>query len=149
MVQVSDYFAITIKEPSIYEMIFELAMLDADFVEKYREVLTIITYIDEIYHIDPVNMTLSPVGYKKFTNNPTKTLKAKISQYSKILRTLSSDQYNAILQYINKISDDGDGVTYRIPETTCSVCGTKIPEQPSSASNLVFIRHQLTTITAV
>ena len=149
MVQVSDYFAITIKEPSIYDMIFELAMLDTDFVEKFREVLTIITYIDEIYHIDPVNMVLSPVGYKKFTNNPTKTLKAKISQYSKILRTLSSDQYNAILQYINKISDDGEGVTYRIPETTCSVCGTKIPEQTSSASNLVFIRHQLTTITAV
>lgn len=147
LVQISDNFAFSFREPSIYNMVFETAMLDADFRKKYEDILNILVYIDNIYYINASTMQLNPVPYKIWNNNITRTTKARINQYAKVLRSLSSDQFNSLFGYIDKINKmNNEDVTYQIPEVTCPKCGTTLPAQRIGASNLVFTRHQLTTL---
>lgn len=147
LVQISDNFAFSFREPSIYNMVFETAMLDSDFRKKYEDILNILIYIDNIYYINANTMQLNPVPYKIWPNNITRTTKARINQYAKVLRSLSSDQFNSLFGYIDKINKmNNEDVTYQIPEVTCTKCGTVLPAQRIGASNLVFTRHQLTTL---
>ena len=81
--QISDKIAIGFRDPSIYTMIFEPIRLDEKFLNKYRDPIAIISYIDNIYYINAENQTLSPINYKIDTNNMAKTVKAKTCKKSK------------------------------------------------------------------
>lgn len=149
LVQISDTFAFSFKEPSIYNMIFENTLLDNKFTTKYQNLLSIIVYIDSIYQIDTNSMQLRPVQYKVTPNDEVKTLKAKIIQYSKVLKTLSSDQYLSIVSYISKLSENSDDITYIVPKSTCDNCKSVVEDTPMEARNMVFTRHQLATLAAM
>ena len=146
IVPISEDFAVSFKEPSIYNMVFEIAALDQAFVNKYRDIISLITFIDDIYYINKRTMQLEPIGWKYYNNNVAKTTKSKIIQFAKVLRKISSDQYHAILMYIQQISEKSDDVTYQIPETTCPECGATIPATPIAGNDLVFTRHQLAAL---
>lgn len=146
IVPVSDNYAFAFREPSIYNIIFESAVLEQDFVEKFGDLITLCTYIDSIYYINKETHQLQPVRTNIYQNNMKKTVKSKIINYSKIISTLNSDQYSMILAYIQKITDAGSSLTYQLPEVTCPHCGTVIPAAEQDASNLVFTRHQLVAL---
>lgn len=146
LVPVSDNYAFAFREPSIYNIIFESAVLEQDFVEKFGDLITLCTYIDSIYYINKETHQLQPVRTNVYQNNMKKTVKSKIINYSKIISTLNSDQYSMILAYIQKITDAGNSLTYQLPEVTCPHCGTVIPAADQDASNLVFTRHQLVAL---
>lgn len=149
IVPVSEDFAIGFREPSIFNMVFEIAMLDQSFVEKYRDIIALISYIDSIYYINKNTMTLDPIEYRHYTNNTAKTAKSKILQFGKTIRKLSSDQYHAILMYIQEISKRDEAISYQIPETTCIECNAVIPATAISADELVFTRHRLAALAAL
>lgn len=149
MVQVSDNYAFTFREPTIYNMIFESAVLDQEFTNKYSDLIALIVYIEDIYYINRETMQLQPITHKVFPNNLAKTTKAKIIQFSKIIQTLNSDQYSSIMAYIQQINSKGDDISYVIPEATCPKCGSVINEQGYRATDLVFTRHQLATLAAL
>lgn len=149
MVQVSDNYAFTFREPTIYNMIFESAVLDKEFTDKYSDLIALIVYIEDIYYINRETMQLQPITHKVFPNNLAKTTKAKIIQFSKIIQTLNSDQYSSIMAYIQQINSKGDDISYVIPEATCPKCGSVINEQSYRATDLVFTRHQLATLAAL
>ena len=149
VVPVSEDFAIGFREPSIFNMVFEIAMLDQEFVQKYRDIITLVSYIDSIYYINKSTMTLDPIEYRHYTNNTAKTAKSKIIQFGKTIRKLSSDQYHAILMYIQEISKRGESISYQIPETTCIECKAVIPATAISADELVFTRHRLAALAAL
>lgn len=149
LVPVSDEYAFAFREPSIYNIIFESAMLDEEFVNKFDELVSICTYIDAIYKIDHVNKELQPVRTNVYPNNMKKTLKSRIINYSKYISNLDSDQYNTIVAYINKINESGDKLTYKLPEVTCPKCKTVIKETETTAQDLVFTRHQLAALATI
>lgn len=149
MVQVSDNYAFTFREPTIYNMIFESAVLDKEFTDKYSDLIALIVYIEDIYYINREMRQLQPITHKVFPNNLAKTTKAKIIQFSKIIQTLNSDQYSSIMAYIQQINSKGDDISYVIPEATCPKCGSVINEQSYRATDLVFTRHQLATLAAL
>lgn len=146
IVPVSDDYAFAFREPSIYNIIFESAVLDEDFVDKFGDLITISTYIDQIYYINKEARELQPVRTNIYPNNMKKTVKSRIINYSKIISTLGSDQYNTLLAYMQKINSFGDSLTYQLPEVTCPCCGTVIPATDQEAQNLVFTRHQLAAL---
>ncbi len=149
MVQVSDNYVFTFREPTIYNMIFESAVLDKEFTDKYSDLIALIVYIEDIYYINRETRQLQPITHKVFPNNLAKTTKAKIIQFSKIIQTLNSDQYSSIMAYIQQINSKGDDISYVIPEATCPKCGSVINEQSYRATDLVFTRHQLATLAAL
>lgn len=146
VVPVSDDYAFVFREPSIYNIIFESAMLDQDFVDKFGDLVTISTYIDGIYYINRETRELQPVRTNFYPNNMKKTVKSRIINYSKIVSTLNSDQYNTLLAYMQKINEAGDELKYQMPEITCPTCGTVIPASEQEAQSLVFTRHQLAAL---
>lgn len=146
VVPVSDNYAFVFREPSIYNIIFESAVLEEEFVEKFGDLISICTYIDGIYYINKQTMELQPVAYNVYPNNMKKTIKAKIIKYSKIINTLDSDQYNTIIAYMQKINESGEALTYQLPEVSCPSCKTVIPAKPEEAQSLVFTRHQLAAL---
>lgn len=146
VVPVSDEYAFVFREPSIYNIIFESAMLDEEFVDKFGDLISICTYIDGIYKIDHVHKELQPVRTNIYPNNAKKTLKSRIINFSKHISKLESDQYNTIVAYMNKINESGNGLNYQLPEVTCPACKTVIPATEQDAQNLVFTRHQLAAL---
>lgn len=146
IVQISDKIAIGYRDPSIWNIIFETALLDDKFQQKYRDIIAIISYIDKIYYIDSERATIQEINYKIDVNSSVKTIKAKIITYAKILSRLSPDQYYIILSYINSINDRRDDITYIRPEATCTNCGEVIQERNTTAEELVFTRSQLSTL---
>lgn len=141
IVPISNTIAIGFREPSIYNTIFENSILDQKFVDKYTRLLTMMVYIDNIYLISGGQYV--PVACKKDKNSIAKTAKYRIVTYSKIISTLSSDDYNNILAEIAKINELGDEVKYQLPEITCPKCGQTIQAAEQSATQLLFARHQL------
>ena len=129
-------------------MVIETSLIDEKFADKYRDIIAIVSYIDNIYFIDKASGEFHPIGYKVDTNNIAKTLKAKIITYAKILSRLAPDQYYVILSYLNAINNKQDNVTYIKPEVTCPNCKTIIEEQVVTAESLVFTRSQLMALAA-
>lgn len=146
LIQISDTYAITLKEPSIYDAVIRPSYLDDDFRRKYQNATALATYIDEIYFIDIENQQLRPINTIKYTDNIGKTEKARIIVLNKVISTLTSDQYNLILSYISELTNSSDKVKYVIPETNCPKCGKKIEEEETTASQLLFLRHQLAAL---
>lgn len=143
-VQVSDQFVFEFKEPSIYDTVIVPTMFDAEFSRKYSDIIGVCAYISNIYCIDMEgdSPVLRPIAVKEFINNETKTQKAKVIQYAKIIRTLESDQYNVIMGHINAMNES-DSVYYCLPAVSCDHCKQEIEEERSAAADLVFMRHRL------
>lgn len=146
IVPVSDDYAFVFREPSIYNIIFESAVLDEEFVDKFGDLISICSYIDEIYYINKQEQILQPVRTNVYPNNLKKTVKSRIINFSKYISELDSDQYNTIIAYMQKINESGDKLTYQLPEVTCPACNTVIPAVKQDAQNLVFTRHQLAAL---
>lgn len=143
-VQVSDQFVFEFKEPSIYDTVIVPTMFDAEFSRKYSDIIGVCAYISNIYCIDMEgdSPVLRPIAVKEFINNETKTQKAKVIQYAKIIRTLESDQYSVIMGYVNAMNES-DSVYYCLPAVSCDHCKQEIEEERSAAADLVFMRHRL------
>ena len=146
VVPVSDEYAFVFREPSIYNISFESAVRDEEFVEKFGDLISICAYIDGIYKIDMEHRELQPVQPNVYKNNMKKTAKSRIVKYSKIISTLGSDEYNTLLAYMQKINESGESLSYQIPEVTCPKCKTVVSSVPQEARNLVFTRHQLAAL---
>ena len=144
---VSDVYALGFKEPSIYDVVFVSAYLDDEFINKYQDIMTIAPYIDGMYYINSEKKELQEIYVKKYPNDVVKSTKAKVITLSKIVKDLTSDQYNLIAMYANDtIKDKSDEISFVIPETHCPKCGAKIEEQTFSASQLLFLRHRLAAL---
>lgn len=144
---VSDRYAIGFKVPSIYNVIFEMSILDDKFTDKYADFLSYMVYIDEIYFIDKENQQLVPIDVSiKETNNIVKSIKNKVMQYSKILRTLTPDQFSNFKACIQQITSKNELIDYIIPSATCPNCGTTIKEQIVEPQEMLFTRQQLLLI---
>lgn len=146
LVQINDSYVVGLREPSVYNMIFENVVLDEKFTEKYSELLSIITFVDSIYYIDVENNELRPIEPKQYPENMIKNVKSKISTFAKILKTLNSDQFYQFNAYIKALQDKHNEITYVLPKTTCTKCEKEIAEAEMSAESLLFTRHQLTGI---
>ena len=143
-IQISDNFAISFREPSLWNAVFENAILDEKFADKYRSVLAAVMYIDEIWKIG--DGVLNPIAYKIDRNNMAKTVKARVITYAKIISTLTADQYNVIMAYLAAINQRNDDITYIRPEVMCPNCGTVIPETETTGQELLFTRSQLAAL---
>ena len=143
---VSNVYALGFKNPSIYDVVFVSAYLDDAFIEKYQDIMAIAPYIDGMYYIDQDSRELRPIYVKEYPNDVVKSSKAKIITLSKIVKELTSDQFNMIAMYVNDIMGDTDEITFRIPETHCPKCGAKIEEATYTASQLLFLRHHLAAL---
>lgn len=142
LLQISDEYVIGLREPSIFNVIFETSSLEESFRVKYADSIGLLSYIETIYVIDRDNNKLSPIQVKTYDNDLGKTMKNRVVQYSKIISSLSSDQYYSLSAAISKITREDD-ITYIIPEKKCEKCNAIIPEVEQSPENLLFIRHQL------
>lgn len=142
MIQVSDDIVVGLREPSIYNSIVESSYYDRDFRDKYNDIINISSYIADIYLITE-DGNLERFETKVYDNNAVKTAKARIIQYAKLIRNLTSDEYGIIMTAIIEMSRDTDQVVYQMPEITCEKCGAIIPAEEQDASGLVFTRHQL------
>lgn len=146
IVPVSDDYAFVFREPSIYNIIFESAVLDQEFVDKFGDLISICAYIDDIYYINKEARELQPVRTNVYPNNLKKTVKSRIINFSKYISNLDSDQYNTIIAYMQKINESGDLLTYQLPEVTCPACNTVIPAVKQEAQGILFTRHQLAAL---
>jgi hypothetical protein len=146
IVPVSDTYAFVFREPSIYNIIFESAVLDQEFVDKFGDLISFCAYIDDIYYINHETHELQPVRTNVYPNNMKKTVKSRIINFSKCINELDSDQYNTIMAYMNKINESGEALKYQLPEVTCPNCKTVIPASEQDAQTLVFTRHQLAAL---
>jgi len=145
-IQISNEFVFGFREPSVYNIIFENAILDEKFRVKYSDLLNIISYIDSIYVIDYSSNTLRPIDLKNYPNNMAKTCKEKVLKYAKILQSISSDQFYQVTAYIEAIGENNDEVSYVLPAITCPHCKKEIEEVPTPSDGLLFTRHQLAGI---
>ena len=143
-VQITDNFIFVFREPSIYSIVFEPALLDDKFTNKYRDIISVVSYIDNIYLVK--DGVAQPIGYRKFNNNKMKNVKSRIIEYAKIINSLSPDEYNVILAYLASINNQKTGMKWKLPECTCPKCGTTIKERETTAEQLVFMRHQLAAL---
>lgn len=146
LVQISDNYVIGFKDPSIYNVIFESIILDDAFLEKYAELLQIISYIDSIYLIDYETNELRPIEVQEFHNNFKKTVKSKINRYAKVIQSLNSDQFNQLESILKERDEKHDKISYVLPQVKCTKCGKEIQERPMTSEDLLFTRHQLARI---
>lgn len=146
IIPISDQYAFKFRDPSIYNIIFESAVLDEDFVNKFGDMVSFASYIDKIYYINMDTRELQPVKTNVYRNNMQKTARARIIKFSQIMSTLNSDQYNTLIAYMQNINKSGELLTYQFPEATCPKCKTQIPAVSMEASRMVFTRHQLAAL---
>lgn len=143
MYQISDDYIITLRRPTIYTTLMETASLPENFLNKYADMIDVISYIDGMYLIDHKNKEFIPIEVKTDPNSASKTAAYKIRTYHDILRKVSSDIYSNLYGYILMNYEDEEIVSYHVPECTCPKCATKIPAQDMTAQQLLFTRHQL------
>lgn len=143
VIPITNTLAIGFKQPSLYNMLIELRSVARDFLDKYADVVTVISYIDTMYYIDSETQDIIPIDYKIYPNDVSKTFKSKIASYSRLISTLEASEFNSVIAYINQISDTENTISYRIPETKCEKCGSVIEEVATSGKNLVFTQQQL------
>lgn len=142
IVAINNNYAIGFVPPTLYSVMFESLALDTRTREKYADILSVLSYIDEIYWIDADNQRLIPISTSPVANNLSRTVKRKIKVYSEIINTFTSDEYNKIIVQMTNINNATDDITYVIPETHCPECGTLIEEQEVDPLSMVFERHQ-------
>ena len=146
LLQISDTIAIAFRTPTLYNITFENLILDEATRTRYNNILAIISYIENIYEIDMATHTLNPIAYKKYPNDKAKTTKSKLITYTKVFKTLTSDQKGLIDAHIAGISEKAAMLTYVLPEVTCPKCNAKVEEEERDATSMLFTRHRLATI---
>lgn len=146
LVQISDNFVAAIKLPTVFSVVFENAALDEAFLNKYADLLGLITYIDAIYLINRESGQLEEVVIKAEANDFVKTTKRKVATFAKILCSLNSDQYNNFVAKMQDLMDSNDGISYIQPAAKCTHCEGDIPETQVEPLDMVFTRHQLGAI---
>ena len=146
MVPLNDKIAITFREPSIADVI-EIMTLERRQLDKFSSTITALPYIDKIYLIDMESKSLTPVSYKMYPDNPTKTTVSKIAKYDSVLGTLNGDGYSPIQSYIRAIEEKTVGINYLLPSVNCPKCGSVTNEVITTAEDLVFTRYQLGALT--
>ena len=146
LIPISSTYAISFKEPSIYDAQIVPLYLDSSWYEKMESTVAIAAFIDKIYVIDAANSSLHPLNIKEYKDNITKTIKSKVLAIAKVLNTLSSDEYNLIAGYIEEINKVSTYVEYQLPEATCPKCQKVIEAREQSSANLLFTRHRLTSL---
>lgn len=150
--QASDEYVFGLKVPSIYNTYIEPTLVDQKFSKKYEDLILLLTYIDSMYKIDLVSKQLIPIDTKPVKTDNTLTYKRRIKTFATILRSLTSDQIQALSvetdKYDNGTLDEETeklirDVSYVFPERVCPKCGKKIDEVEVNPDNMLFIRHQL------
>ena len=142
IVPMTDNIAIAFRQPSIYNLI-EIAALDQKVSAQYDHILEYIPYIDTIYAIDSIEKTLTPITYKMFPDNASRTTRSKLMKYDSIFSTMSVDQFGPIKAYIRAITEKTSGMYYVYPSVECPKCHQLTTEQRATAEQLVFTRYQL------
>lgn len=146
LIQVSDTLAVSIKSPSIYNIVFEFGVLDAEFTRKFADVLGTVGYIEDIFVIDTENRELVPIKVKEEPDNITKSVKRRIRSKVEILKGLTPDQYQILTAEIAKISMNAERISYCQPKYECEKCKNVIEETEMTAQEMLFIRHQLALV---
>lgn len=146
LIPISKVYAVSFKDPSIWDSKIAPKYIESDWLERMNNVFLINMYVDKIFVIDQASKSLRPLNIKEYKNDPRKTIKAKVLALAKVLSTLTSDQYNLISAYINDITKPMNYVRYQLPETQCPKCKSTIPAVPSMPSRLLFTRHRVTSL---
>ena len=120
--------------------------LDDNFIIKYNDMIALATCVEQIFFIDRNANELKPIAVKEYKNDPKKTLKAKIITLAKIMKELTSDQYQLVKIYVEKLTGVESEITFKIPAINCPKCGKEIEESEYSAAQMVFIRHHLASL---
>lgn len=143
---INEDFAIGLKIPSIFTMVYELNSVDRPFMEKYNTIISIIQYIDYIYKINHETMSFEPIGWKAYVGNYGKTFKSKIATYAKILKDLDSKEFSVLIALINSMltkATETRMVEYEIPAGKCPKCGAEIAAVPLAPRQLLFMQQRL------
>lgn len=144
MVQITDKYVFGLKLPSIYNVIIEIASLTPAFINKYNDLVDIISYIDSIYYIDEENEELLPISTNPVKGDIQKSCMRKIRIFNDILNNLSSDEYLTLRTKITELGNSSSDISYKIPDTTCPSCNETIEgENNVEPDRLLFTRHQL------
>lgn len=149
--QASDEYVIGLKVPSLYNTYIEPTLVDNAFSTKYEDLILLLSYIDSIYILDRENRQLIPIDTKPVANDKVLSYKRRIKTYATILKSLTSDQLQALSVETDKydagkLDDDGElirDITYVYPERRCPKCGKKIDEVEVNPDSILFTRHQL------
>ena len=145
---INDRFAIGLKAPSIFTILYEYTALDNTFASKYSTMLYIMQYIDYLYYIYEESGQLSRIAWKQYPGDYGKTFKSKIATYAKILKEFDEADFTFILALVRSMETKNteSTVRYYIPETKCSKCGTTIEKEEVSPRQLVFTRQRLVAL---
>lgn len=146
---INDRFAIGIKLPSVYTILYEQATLNSEFLRKHQSVASIMQYVDYIYMIDPDSSEFKPIGWKTYPGDITKSYKSKIATYAKIFSELDGTDFGVMISLINSMvikANDMRGITYEVPSTKCPKCGSEIAAQPITPRSMVFTRQRLVAL---
>ena len=146
--QVSDNVAITFRKPTIWNVMFEDYYLPDKVRREMTDIVAIFRHIDNIFIIDRASGELRPVDVKEVAGDTAKSLKNRFKIYYDILKSLTSDQLNAITPILAELHKDIDVVEYQYPEATCPKCGAIIKPNVTAPIDILFIRHRLQTILA-
>lgn len=149
--QASDEYVFSLRKPSIYGTYIEPSLINEEFMKKYEDFLLLISYIDDIYLIDKDNSQLIKIDTKPDARRPDITVKRKVKTYATIIKSLTSDQLQALSIETDKfdageVDDDGNLITdikYIYPQDTCPKCGKLLPEVEEAPDRMLFTRHQL------
>ena len=146
LVQVSDNIAVALRKPSIFNVTFENAVLDEKFTDKYNDLLALLVYIDSMYFINRETNELIEIETNPEINNLEKTVKRKVVRYTKVIRSLTSDQFYELNAKIKDLNDKNEYIDYVLPAAKCPHCGKSIDEEIKSPESLLFTRHQLAAL---
>lgn len=149
--QASDEYVFALKVPSLYNTYIEPTLVDQKFSQKYEDLLLLLSYIDGVYRIDYNTNQLIPIDTKPVVKDKALSYKRRIKTYATILKSLTSDQLQALSVETDKydagkLNDNGElirDITYVYPERRCPKCGKKIDEVEVNPDNMLFTRHQL------
>lgn len=144
---INDRFAIGLKAPSIFTILYEYTALDNTFANKYSTMLYIMQYIDYLYLIDD-NGQLNRITWKAYAGDYGRTFKSKIATYANILKEFDETDFSFILALVRSMEtkNTDNNIRYFIPKTKCKKCGTTIEEEEVSPRQLVFTRQRLVAL---
>lgn len=141
--QISDEYVVALRNPSLYHVLFEPRVLDSELVEKYIDLIGLMSYIDAIYVMDKSSNELIEINTYPDRNNASKTAIHRYREFYKILSTLTSDQQAVLEKKIAKIDETNSKIKYILPEVTCPKCGSVIEETEISPLTMLFMRHRV------
>ena len=143
-IPINETFAMSFITPSVYSFNFEQAALPYSYRQEHS-ISGLMMAIDKVYIIDRSRNQFLPIEFGVVQDDLEKTVKRKIKALEKIFDTFTLDQRNLILAEYQKITEilETEQIQYKLPKSTCPVCGTEIPEEESNSFTLLFTRARL------